>query len=176
MRIRQDLGFPDLIPVVNDNPTPDVNKEITVDNDILVVIQDVEVTQELANEFYTEDTILQLVDAGPVFKGPQGEIGPEGPDLYHAWINQGNEGSFEDFLDVVRAGLDPGGQPIVKDYIYTQNTPSAVWNINHNLNKYPLIQCIDSAGEYFDADYKYIDANNIRITIVAPQVGTAILR
>lgn len=40
------------------------------------------------------------------------------------------------------------GQVIVQDkhYEHTQGSSSAIWTVNHNLNKYPAVQAYDSGG------------------------------
>lgn len=60
-------------------------------------------------------------------------------------------------------------------YVYTQTTSASVWNIAHNLNKYPSITIIDSAGDYVDGLIAYVDANNVRLTFSAAFTGTAYL-
>jgi hypothetical protein len=173
MIIRENLGFPDTVKIISKVPTID-DKDILDDNDVLVIIQDAVVTQE-TKDYIDEEDILLLKEAGPVFKGDQGDIGPEGPDLYHAWLNAGNQGSFEDFLNVVRQGLvNPDGS-FNTTFTFIQNIPSALWSINHNMNTYPSITLVDSAGHAFDADYYYVDKNNIEITIISPVAGKAYL-
>ena len=51
-----------------------------------------------------------------------------------------------------------------KTYVYTQTTSTAVWNIQHNLNKYPSVTVVDSGGSVVVGETVYIDNNNIQIT------------
>ena len=60
-------------------------------------------------------------------------------------------------------------------YIHEQNIASSVWNIEHNLNTFPSITIVNSAGEVVVGDMKYIDANNIRITFKSEFKGVAYL-
>jgi hypothetical protein len=60
-------------------------------------------------------------------------------------------------------------------YVYTQSSSSATWNIAHNLNKYPSVTIIDSAGDYVDGLITYVDANNLTLTFSAAFTGTAYL-
>lgn len=62
-----------------------------------------------------------------------------------------------------------------KNFEFNQPTPSAVWNINHNLQKYPSPIIIDSAGDEVEGLIKHIDKNNISITFSAPFTGKATL-
>ncbi len=55
----------------------------------------------------------------------------------------------------------------------TQN--SSVWNLEHNLNRFPVVQVVDTAGSVVIGDIQYVDQNNITITFSAPFQGTAYL-
>jgi len=62
-----------------------------------------------------------------------------------------------------------------KTYIHEQAVASAVWEINHNLGRYPSVTIVDSAGDVVSADPKYIDENNVRIEFAAEFGGKAYL-
>ncbi len=64
---------------------------------------------------------------------------------------------------------------VKKTYIHEQAMASAVWEINHNLNRYPSITVVDSAGDVVSCDPKYIDENNVRIEFSAEFGGKAYL-
>ncbi|NWJ94582.1 MAG: hypothetical protein HXX20_02270 [Chloroflexi bacterium] len=51
-----------------------------------------------------------------------------------------------------------------KNFIYTQNTPSTLWTITHNLGKYPSISAIDSAGTQVFGEVKYLSLNQLTIS------------
>ncbi|GFZ32566.1 hypothetical protein CSC2_30920 [Clostridium zeae] len=68
---------------------------------------------------------------------------------------------------------DKLGEAGVSTYIFTQMTPSAVWNINHNLSKRPSVSIVDSAGSLVVGEVKYVDDNNIKITFSAAFSGYA---
>ena len=55
----------------------------------------------------------------------------------------------------------------------TQN--SSVWNLEHNLGRFPAVQVVDTAGSVVIGDIQYVDQNNITITFSAPFQGTAYL-
>ena len=59
--------------------------------------------------------------------------------------------------------------------IHEQKASSSSWNINHNLNKYPSVIVIDSAGTEVKGDINYIDKNNITINFSADFTGKAYL-
>lgn len=58
-------------------------------------------------------------------------------------------------------------------YSHDQGVPSAVWNIQHNLNKNPSAIVTDTAGTVVIGQIEYIDLNNIVITFNASFSGTA---
>lgn len=60
-----------------------------------------------------------------------------------------------------------------KNYVYTQAVADSVWEIQHNLNKYPSITIVDSADNVVIGDIVYIDMNNVRITFAASFSGKA---
>ena len=58
-------------------------------------------------------------------------------------------------------------------FIFNQVFPVYVWYINHNLNKYPSVSVVDSAGNVFIGDIKYIDENNLTVTFLQMVNGYA---
>lgn len=80
-------------------------------------------------------------------QGPQGGVGPRGPTG------------------------PPGGQFIQFD----QLSPASVWSINHNLNSFPIVNVLDSAGTPEVGDIFYNDPNTLTLTFTAPFAGTAYL-
>ena len=68
-------------------------------------------------------------------------------------------------------GLGPQGGD--KHFRWDQNVASAVWNIPHNLRKYPSVTVVDSAGTMVMGDLDYVDENNVTLTFSSPFSGTA---
>ena len=64
---------------------------------------------------------------------------------------------------------------IDQTYIHNQSTASAEWTINHNLNKYPSVTVVDSAGTICEGTVTYIDANTIVCNFNGAFSGTAYL-
>ena len=60
-------------------------------------------------------------------------------------------------------------------FIYGQNPASDVWTIQHNLNNYPAVAVVDSAGNVVIGDIQYIDRNTVVITFKAAFSGKAYL-
>ena len=79
------------------------------------------------------------------------------------------------------APLDAGSKvplsniPSILQYTHNQSVPSAVWNIPHNLGKFPSITVIDSANNVVWAEEKYVDSNNIQITFSSSFIGKVYL-
>lgn len=51
-----------------------------------------------------------------------------------------------------------------KNFVYEQIYPQKEWNIVHNLNKYPTIATIDSAGSEVIGSIKYMNKNEVTIS------------
>lgn len=64
---------------------------------------------------------------------------------------------------------------IDQTYIHNQSTASAEWTINHNLNKYPSVTVVDSAGTICEGTVTYIDTNTIVCNFNGAFSGTAYL-
>lgn len=62
-----------------------------------------------------------------------------------------------------------------KTYVFEQGIAAARWNIQHNLNKYPSVTVIDSAGDQVFANLNYIDENNLVLDFGAEFTGKAYL-
>lgn len=62
-----------------------------------------------------------------------------------------------------------------KTYIHDQMVSSEVWIITHNLNKYPSITVINSAGSVSFGEIDYVSLNEISITFSAGFSGKAYL-
>ena len=62
-----------------------------------------------------------------------------------------------------------------KTFEFDKVTPGTVWNINHNLAKFPSITVIDSANTVVTGQYTYIDNNNVTLTFSVAFTGKAYL-
>lgn len=62
-----------------------------------------------------------------------------------------------------------------KNFIYTKGTPDKIWDITHNLGKYPSVTIVDSAGSVVVGDITYVSENNLKVTFSAAFGGTAYL-
>jgi hypothetical protein len=60
-------------------------------------------------------------------------------------------------------------------YVYTKSVAEAVWDINHNLGKFPSVVILDSSDDEVEGDVRYINPNRITITFSAAFAGRALL-
>ena len=61
------------------------------------------------------------------------------------------------------------------NYTHIQGVASTLWNIAHNLGKYPSVTVLDSALNEVVGEVVYIDFNNVQVTFSAIFSGTATL-
>lgn len=62
-----------------------------------------------------------------------------------------------------------------KFYQHNQRVSSDVWEVKHNLNKFPSVSVVDSAENKVQGEVQYLDSNNLIITFSAPFSGKAYL-
>ena len=60
-------------------------------------------------------------------------------------------------------------------YQHVQGASSAIWTITHNLNFYPNITTMDSAGAACEGEIEYLNRNTVRVTFSSPFSGEAYL-
>lgn len=97
------------------------------------------------------------------------------------------DGRFMQYLDGVWVNFAGGGGGFLTQaaadvryrfkgsYVFAQNTPSALWVINHNLSSKPAVTVEDSSHNIIEGDVRYVDDNNLTITFTAPFSGNAYL-
>lgn len=76
----------------------------------------------------------------------------------------GNDGTQVKWVD----GAD-------KSYIFTQSTAESIWNIHHNLDKYPSVVVVDTGGNVVTGDIEYSTKNTVTIIFTAAFSGSAYL-
>lgn len=64
---------------------------------------------------------------------------------------------------------------IDQTFIYEQERASNSWTIQHNLNKFPSVVIVDTAGSAVVGDVQYIDENTINVSFNGVFSGTAYL-
>ncbi len=88
--------------------------------------------------------------------------------------NIGGNGNLTDLLyyDFAVFQLSSQGAPT---FVFTQTVAATVWNVNHNLGKFPSISVVDTANTVVTGQYEYTDNNNVILTFSAGFAGKAYL-
>lgn len=63
----------------------------------------------------------------------------------------------------------------VPTYTHEQGTSASTWSITHNLDKYPSVTVVDSAGTKVECVVTYIDSNECELKFNAAFKGKAYL-
>ena len=100
-------------------------------------------------------TLVSVSSSG----GPQGAIGPIGPT--------GPQG--------IQGVTGPRGAEALLYYRHEQATSSATWDITHNLNFFPNVTVVDSAGAVCEGEIEHITINRVRLTFSGAFSGNAYL-
>lgn len=69
----------------------------------------------------------------------------------------------------------PAGTPGGSSFVFTQNSSSDVWAITHNLQRYPSVTVVDSAGTVVHGEVIYIDENRVELRFTLPFQGKVYL-
>lgn len=80
--------------------------------------------------------------------------------------------------DLIKVEVDNVNETIEaksKTLVYEQGIASERWDIVHNLNKYPSVTVIDSAGDQVFANLNYVDENELVLDFGAEFTGKAYL-
>jgi hypothetical protein len=105
---------------------------------------------------------LSVENAGELFVQTDPEVWPTG--AVREYIGTGDlDGSL-----LVSPDIDGD-----KTYHHTQAAPSRVWEVVHNLNKYPSVTITDAAGNEYESEVKHLDTNNTLLTFSEPFAGCA---
>jgi hypothetical protein len=71
----------------------------------------------------------------------------------------------------------PAGPPGTGDktYVHDQQVPASSWTVNHNLNKHPSVDVVDSADSEVQGNVQHITVNQLTISFNAAFAGKAYL-
>lgn len=94
------------------------------------------------------------------------ENGARGKSAYEVWIDEGNTGTQQDFLDSLIYS-----ETFIHNQIFSQNE----WEVGHNLNKFPSVTIVDSGNNIVIGNVEYIDKNNVIIRFSSEFSGKAYL-
>jgi hypothetical protein len=101
----------------------------------------------------TSPTEVSVFEGQPGPKGEKGDTGPAG-----ATGPQGPSGIIQSIA-----------------YAHTQNAVSSTWSITHNLEFYPNVALVDSAGSLIEGTVTYTSATIITVTFGVATSGKAYL-
>ena len=62
-----------------------------------------------------------------------------------------------------------------KHYTHNQNNAATIWNVTHNLGKYPSVSVVLSTGKQGIAEVDHINNNSLTITLMSAESGKAYL-
>ena len=62
-----------------------------------------------------------------------------------------------------------------KNYVYSQTVASDVWDIEHNLKKYPSVTIVDSGGNGVVGEVTYLSKDKVQVSFSAAFSGKAYL-
>lgn len=143
--------------------------------------------------FSTYETLSEA-DAALLFKTPGLEIYIISEDKFYywdnAWIPQnvtGGDAASEISYDNSTSGLVATnvqsaidelntvitGSNYDKNYVFNQGVASSVWNITHNLGKFPSVTVVDSSGREVIGDVQHLTINTLTINFSSGFAGKA---
>jgi hypothetical protein len=76
------------------------------------------------------------------------------------------------FYDFAVFTLSSQGAPT---FVFTQGVPATVWNIQHNLGKFPSVSVVNNNSVVLFTEVTYIDNNNVQLNFSAGFTGKAYL-
>lgn len=100
---------------------------------------------------------------------------PNGVGVYTmTLVNIAGEGNFitNRYYDFAAFNLSAQGAPT---FVFVQAVAATVWNITHNLNKFPSVSIINNNNIVINGEVTYIDNNNVTLNFSAGFSGTAYL-
>jgi len=141
----------------------DINLTITEATDNTVTVS------QSANSITANQTTNSVTVGTLGLQGPKGDTGATGPT--GSTGSQGPQGQQGD-----TGPQGPQGTGVSHTtYTHNQNTASSTWNVTHNLNCFPSVMVVDSAGSVVYGNIEYLDNNSLRLTFVAAFGGKAYL-
>lgn len=98
---------------------------------------------------------VEIVGTGP--KGDKGDTPIKGIDYF-------TPQEIEDFINTIKQSTY---------FFYQQELASTVWNITHNLSRFPSVTTVTDNKNIVIGEVEYIDENQLIITFSAPFSGYA---
>lgn len=126
------------------------------------------------DEFYIQDqndaTIYQFytLSGDPVFKSGYVEL----PVVWDR--GEGAIGNSQSVLFTSRPVSSGGGGGDL-NYLFTQSVPDTLWDITHNLGKFPSTTVVDSSGNVVYGDVQHLTPDHLQVSFSAGFSGQAFL-
>ena len=135
---------------------------IAIENpETVVAVETIETLVVVVNEG------IRGEDGAPGLPGPPGQSGT-GTTAF-ATQSEVLEGITES------KAVSPATLSTALSKTYNQTTPASVWNVTHNLNRYPAVSVVDSAGSVVTGDVEHLSANALQVSFASAFSGTAYL-
>lgn len=118
----------------------------------------------------TNSEIVRVVDiVGDVFTIIRAQEGTTAKSIAAGWrlANTVTRKTIKDIEDAINDATIY--------YEHTQNSPSTTWTVPHNLDKFPNVTVVDSAGTQVEGTVEYQDSNTVVIHFSAAFSGKAYL-
>ena len=182
---------------INDNSS--INAEYNIANNEVVELEfDVADNNPIISEFNIADeepikTVFEIKAAGTVWGSITGEI-PNQEDLQNALNEKADVSYVAEEINTLNSKIENkvetiNGSDLIgvsrednavtitsKTFEFEQGIASATWVINHNLNKKPNIDVVDSNGSVqWPNDIIYNNSNKITVSFLAAFAGKAFL-
>ena len=120
---------------------------------------------------------LAVDEENPFLPGVEYYLSPTDQGQLTVNLEQWPDGSVQEFIG---RGIDGGllleidrANHSDKHFRHTQKAPSRVWEVVHNLDKYPSVSISDAEGNEYESDVKHIDRNNTLLTFSEAFAGFA---
>lgn len=79
-------------------------------------------------------------------------------------------------VEITNGGMQgPPGTDGDKHYRHVQGSAAATWIVDHNLDKYPAVQVVDSGGTQVEGDVQHVSQQRAIVTFNAAFAGQAFL-
>lgn len=120
-------------------------------------------------------TITSPLSISLVLQNANVRVGATDAELRDRSTHTGTQlsNTISDLVSVIDTRISAAGGGSDKHYAHTQSSASSVWNITHNLVKFPSIQVFDSAGTEVVGDITHLSVNSARIQFTVPFSGVA---
>lgn len=103
------------------------------------------------------------------------EVGSQPSVISFSYVECGEIGDIKVYSTEIKDVDGEFSEAITGDkhYVYQQKDPSKVWEVLHNLKKYPSVTIVDFYGNVIGGDVTYLDDKRVVITFEEEVAGSA---